>query len=61
MVEQEAFNFEVVGSNPTRPTNGLKVFMDARQPVTLEEWGSLPPETAKKYLTMLNIDSIIVK
>ena len=25
---------------------GLKVFMDARHTVTVEEWGSLPPKTA---------------
>jgi hypothetical protein len=26
------------------------VFMDAHHTVTVEEWGSLPPKTAKTYL-----------
>ena len=26
---------------------GLKVFMDAHDTVTVEEWGSLPPKAAK--------------
>ena len=39
------------GSSPASRTKlGLKVFMDAHHTVTVEEWGSLPPKTAKTYL-----------
>ena len=39
------------GSSPVSgTTHGLKVFMDAHGTVTAEEWGSLPPKTAKTCL-----------
>ena len=42
--------FVPVRVRPVVPIIGLKVFMDAHHTVTVEEWGSLPPKTAKTYL-----------
>ena len=45
------------GSSPvSRTTHGLKVFMDAHHTVTVEEWGSLPPKTAKTTLGSLDVN-----
>lgn len=49
MVRQRIANPYYAGSSPVTYSKefGLKVFMDARWLVTPEEWGSLPPKTAK--------------